>query len=158
MLRNFVLAVWLVGLPAFAQTASSVQPASPPDPKEIVALESNLLDLNAAGNCEELGKLLLPEFKAVSLVISNREQTIEICRKLHDTCTVTHSPMSQQQVDILSADVVGLVYKTGIVTLCGNKKANLTVNATSVWVRSEGDWKLHLHTERTIAGFAVQTQ
>lgn len=123
-----------------------------------MSLESTLLDLNAAGNCDEVGKLLLPEFKAVSTVIADREQTIEICRKLHETCTVTHSPISQQQVDVLSADVVGLVYKTGIVTLCGNKKANLTVNATSVWVRSDGTWKLHLHTERTIAGFAVQTQ
>lgn len=150
--------MWLVALPAFAQTASSVQPATPPDPNEILALESNLLDLNAAGSCGEVGKLLLPEFKAVSNIITNREQTIEICRKLHDTCTVSHSPISQQQVDVLSADAVGLVYKTGIVTLCGNKKANLTVNATSVWVRTDGAWKLHLHTERTIAGFAVQTQ
>ena len=158
MLRQFLSALCLIAPPVFAQTASSVQASSLPDPKEIIALENNLLDLNAAGNCDDLGKLLLPEFKAVSQTISDREQTIGICRKLHDGCTVTHSPISQQQVDVLSSDVVGMVYKTGILTICGSKKANITVNATSVWVRTDGSWKLHLHTERAIAGFAVQSQ
>ena len=158
MLRHLLVALWLLTLPSFAQTASPTQPTSPPDQNAIVALENTLLDLNAAGNCDELGKLLLPEFKAVSQTITDREQTIGICRKLHDGCTVTHSQITQQQVDVLSTDVVGLVYKTGIVTICGSRKANLTINATSVWVRSEGAWKLHLHAERAIAGFAVQSQ
>ena len=66
MLRHFLIALCLIAPPVFAQTASSVQASSLPDP--------------------------------------------------------THSPISQQQVDVLSSDVVGMVYKTGIVTICGSKK------------------------------------
>ena len=158
MLRHSLASLLLVALPAFPQIASPTQAASSPDSSEVVALESNLLDLNAAGNCDELGNLLLPEFKAVSQTITDREKTIDVCKKLHINCTVTHSAINQQQVNILSPDVASLVYKTGIVTICGSKKANITINATSVWVRVDGAWKLHLHTERAIAGFAVQSQ
>jgi hypothetical protein len=50
-------------------------------------------------------------------------------------------------VVFLSADIATLVYHATETPTCGTHTMSGDTNITTVWVRRDGRWRMHLHTE-----------
>jgi hypothetical protein len=144
-------------VPAQSVSQVQVQAQAAPTADEIIAKEQLLWKAYTGGDTAKFGGLMLPDFVNVSNKISTREEALIAFNQLHRTCSVDPVSIINPQVTVLSPDVATITYNGRFSTTCDSRVAKISINVSTVWVRHEGDWKMHLHTEFVVNGFAVQS-
>jgi hypothetical protein len=139
MRRLLVLTLLLTCLPLLAQTANK--------PDMIIAQESAFWKAYVDGNTTDLSTLLLPDFTSVEQEIWNRDQVLGFVKKFHEHCTLAPVTLLDPQVTFLTSDIATLVYHATETPTCGTRTLSGDTNISSVWLRRDGRWQLHLHTE-----------
>ena len=160
-----ILALIFAALPLTAQTTPSppsnaispVQAQAAPTADEIIAKEQALWKAYTSGDVAAFGSLMQPDFITVAKKISSREEVLTAFSQLHRTCTIDPVSIINPQVTVLSPDVATITYNGRFSTTCDNRVAKISINVSTVWVRRDGDWKMHLHTEFVVNGFSVQS-
>lgn len=119
----------------------------------IIAQEDAFWKAYVDGNTADLSKLLLPDFTSVEQEIWNRDQVLGFVKKFHEHCTLAPVTLLDTHVTFLTSDIATLVYHATETPTCGTRTLSGDTNISSVWLRRDGRWQLHLHTE-----YAVQTK
>jgi uncharacterized protein (TIGR02246 family) len=161
-----ILALAFAALPLTAQTTPSapsnagspMQAQAAPAADEIIAQEQLLWKAYASGDVPAFGSLMQPDFVSIAKKISTRDEVLTEFTQFHRTCSVAPVNMISPQVMLLSPDVATITYNARFSTTCDNRVAKISINVSTVWVRRQGDWKMHLHTEFVVNGFSVQSQ
>jgi hypothetical protein len=153
----FVLAFFLAGSSCFAQTAPPAAAQAMPGTDEILAQEQLLWKLYASGDLDGLDKLILPDFTSISRKkISNRDEILAATKQNQAKCSVEPVVIKHPLINVLSPDAATIVYVATIKRTCDNLKGKSESNMSTVWVRRDGVWKAHLHSELITSSFAVQ--
>jgi uncharacterized protein (TIGR02246 family) len=140
--------VWTV-MPAYAQRADATD--------TIITQENAFWKAYVAGDTASLSNLLLPDFANVEEQRMNRSQVLSFVRKFHERCTLAPVEILNAKVTFLSPDIATLVYHATESPTCGERTMSGDTNITTVWVRRDGRWQMHLHTELpTTPRLAVQ--
>jgi hypothetical protein len=140
-----------------AQSAPTPPAAGSVSKSEIVHQEELLWQLYTDGDTVALEKLMLPDFTSVSQQISDRDDVLGVVKRLQLSCTISPVTVNRPEVAILSPDVATIVYSTTFVQKCAHRTTKSDARISTVWVRRDGRWQMHLHTESVIPLFAVQT-
>ena len=140
--------VWIV-MPAYAQGSDATG--------TILAQENAFWKAYVAGDAASLSNLLLPNFMNVEEQRMNRSQVLTFVRRFHERCTLAPVEILTPKVTFLSSDIATLVYHATESPTCGERTLSGDTNITTVWVRRDGRWQMHLHTELpTTPRLAVQ--
>ena len=139
MRRLLVLTLLLTSSPLFTQTTNK--------PETIIAQENAFWKAYVDGNTADLSELLLPEFTSVEQEIWNRGQVLGFVKKFHEHCTLAPVTLLDPHVTFLTSDIATLVYHATETPTCGTRTMSDNTNISSVWLRRDGRWQLHLHTE-----------
>ena len=137
-----VLTLLLSTVPVLAQTAEA--------PDVIIARENAFWKSYIDGNTTDLSKFFLPDFINVEEQIWNRDQVLTFVRQFHEQCTLAPIKLLDPRVTFLSSDVATLVYHATEKPTCGTHTISGETNISTVWVRRDGRWQMHLHTEYAI--------
>jgi hypothetical protein len=129
-------------LPLFAQTTSTTD--------AIVAYENAFWKAYASGNITDLGRLLQLGFTNVEQEIWTREQVLTFVEQFHKQCSLAPVALVDPHVSFLSPNIATIVYHANEVATCGARTMSGDTNISTVWVRREGHWQMHLHTEYAI--------
>jgi hypothetical protein len=135
----------LAAVPTFrtvAQTASN--------PAEIIASENAFWKAYVDANAADLSKLLLPDFTNVEEQIWNRAEVIDFVQKFHAQCTLAPVVVSSPRVNFITPDIATVVYHAIETPTCGGRSMSGDTNISTVWLRRDGRWQMHLHTEYAI--------
>jgi hypothetical protein len=143
MPRLCVLILFLAALPVFAQTADT--------PDAIIAQENAYWKSFVDGNSAELSALLLPDFVSVAEDIVNRDQQLTHLKRFHEHCTLTPVKLVDPRVTFLTPNIATLVYHATVTSTCGAHTVSANSNNSSVWLRRDRRWQLHLQTFSDIA-------
>ncbi len=165
MLKILLLAAGLNVLPALAQdppsearsTNSAASGQVNSTAQEIFAQEQLLWKTFADGDVDGLNKLMLPDFINVTSRQQSRDEVLETFKHNLQVCTEDPIAIRRAQVFMLSPDVASIVYQANLSKTCDERTSKSDYNMTTVWVRRDGRWQMHLHTEFMITGFAVQS-
>jgi hypothetical protein len=128
--------------------AVTVQSNDTPD--TVIAQENAFWKSYVDGNTEDLSRLLLPDFVNVESQISNRDQVLTFVKQFHEQCTLAPVKLLEPHVTFLSPDIATLVYHATEKPTCGTHTMSGETNISTVWVRRDGRWQMHLHTEYAI--------
>lgn len=142
MRRLLVFTLLLTCLPLLTQTTNK--------PDTIIAQENAFWKAYVDGNTEDLSKLLLPDFTSVEQEIWNRDQVLGFVKKFHEHCTLAPVTLLDPHVTFLTSDIATLVYHGTETPTCGTRTLSGDTNISSVWLRRDGRWQLHLHTEYAV--------
>ena len=142
MRRLCVLTLLLTALPLPAQTANT--------PDAIITQENAFWKSYGDGNATELSKLLLPDFINVEAQIWNRDQVLAFVGQFHEHCTLAPVKLVDPHVIFLTADIATLVYHATETPTCGTRTLSGETNISTVWLRRDGRWQMHLHAEYAI--------
>ncbi len=110
-----------------------------------------------AGDFDNLGNLLSPDFVSVSSKILERAAFIDDVRAGSQTCPIQPVTIGNPQVKNISSDVATIAYTATISTSCKSRDVKLTSSTVTIWVRRDGVWRMHLRTQLLANGFAVQS-
>jgi hypothetical protein len=165
MRKLMLLAICFAVAPAWAQSSAPApsqaalpsQASSPPISDEIIANEQRFWDLVVAGDFDNLGNLLSPDFVSVSSKILERAAFIDDVRAGSQTCPIQPVTIGNPQVKNISSDVATIAYTATISTSCKSRDVKLTSSTVTIWVRRDGVWRMHLRTQLLANGFAVQS-
>lgn len=127
---------------SYAQTADK--------PDAIIAQENAFWKAYSEANTADLSKLFSPEFINVEEQLMNRDQVLVFVGQFHQHCTLAPVKLLDPHVVFLSADVATVVYHATETPTCGNQTTSGDTNITTVWVRRNGRWQMHLHTEYAV--------
>jgi hypothetical protein len=142
-MRSLLTLVLLsITVSAYAQTTSA--------PDTIIEQENAFWKAYVNANTADLSKLFLPEFINVEEQVMNRDQVLAFVGQFHQQCTLAPVKLLDPHVVFLSADVATLVYHATETPTCGTHTMSGDTNITTVWVRRDGHWQMHLHTEYAI--------
>jgi hypothetical protein len=128
--------------------SADAQTMSAPD--AIIAQENAFWKAYVNANIADLSKLFLPEFIKVEEQLMNRDQVLAFVRQFHQQCTLAPVKLLDPRVVFLSADIATLVYRATETPTCGTRTMSGDTNITTVWVRRDGRWQMHLHTEDAV--------
>jgi len=142
MCRLWILILFLLAVPMLAQTAST--------PGAIIAQENAFWKAYADGNAADLSKLLLPDFVNVEAELWSRDQVLTFIKKFHDHCTLAPVKLVDPHVVFLTPEIATLVYHATETPTCGGRALSGETNISTVWLRREGRWQMHLHTEYAV--------
>lgn len=117
------------------------------DPKTIISQENAFWKAYVDGDIAGLGKLLPEDFTNVEQNIWNRDQVVTFVKRFHEHCTLAPVKILEPQVRFLTADIATLVYHAIETPACGSHTMSGDTKISSVWVRRNGAWQLHLHSE-----------
>jgi hypothetical protein len=137
-----VLTPLLSAAPMLAQTVDA--------PEVIIAQENAFWKSYVDGNTADLSKLLLPEFISVEEQIWSRDQVLAFVARFHEQCSLAHIKLLDPHVNFLSPDIATLVYRATENPTCGTHTMSGETNISTVWVRRDGRWQMHLHSEYAI--------
>jgi len=143
MRRLLVLALVLVATPLFGQMTYS--------PEAIIAQESAFWKAYSDGNARDLSTLLLPDFINVEAQIWNRDQVLDFLKRFHKRCTLAPIRLVDPKVIFLTPDIATLVYHATETPLCDTVTLSEETNISTVWVRRDGRWQMHIHTEYAVS-------
>jgi hypothetical protein len=142
-MRSLIALILLsIAASAYAQTANA--------PDTIIAQENAFWKAYVDANTADLSKLLLPEFVNVEEQLMNRDQVLTFVKQFHQQCTLAPVKLLDAQVVFLSADIATLVYHATETPTCGTHTMSGDTNITTIWVRRDGRWQMHLHTEYAV--------
>jgi hypothetical protein len=116
-------------------------------PDTIIAQENAFWKSYVANDSASLSTLLSIDFINVEEQLWNREQVIKFLQMFHSRCTLAPVEILSPNVTFLSPDVATLVYHATESPTCGKQSISGDTNMTTVWVRHDGRWQMHLHTE-----------
>ena len=142
MRRLSVLFVLLIAMPLLAQTADTFD--------AIVAQENAFWKAYVDANAADLSKLLLPDFTNVEEQIWDRDQVIAFVKQFHEHCTLAPVKILDPHIIFLTPDIATLVYHATEAPTCGTRTMSGETNISTVWIRRDGRWQMHLHTEYAI--------
>jgi len=129
-------------LPVFAQTIGTAD--------VIVAQENAFWKAYTAGNITDLGTLLQPGFTNVEQEIWTREQVLTFVEQFHKQCSLAPVALVDPHVSFLTPDIATIVYHANEAATCGARTVSGDTNISTVWVRRDGRWQMHLHSEYAI--------
>ena len=118
-------------------------------PDTIIAQDNAFWKAYVANDSAFLSTLLSADFINVEEQRWNREQVIKFLQMFHSRCTLAPVEILSPSVTFLSPDVATLVYHATESPTCGKQSISGDTNITTVWVRRDGRWQMHLHTEAT---------
>jgi hypothetical protein len=131
-----------VTVSAYAQTTTASD--------TIIAQENAFWKAYVNANTADLSKLFLPEFINVEEQLMNRDQVLAFVGQFHQQCSLAPVKLLDTHVVFLSADIATLVYHATETPTCGTHTMSGDTNITTVWVRRDGRWQMHLHTEYAV--------
>jgi hypothetical protein len=117
------------------------------NPEMIIAQENAFWKAYVDGNTVDLGNLLQPDFTNVEQNIWSRNEVLSFVKQFHEHCTLAAVKIIEPHVTFLSADIATLVYHAIETPTCGTHTISGDTKISSVWVRRNGNWQLHLHSE-----------
>ncbi len=120
---------------------------SPAKPDDIIAQENLFWTNYTAGNTAALGLQLTPDFTNVEQKIWNRDQVLAFVKFFFAKCTLSPVTLVSPQVTFITPDIATVVYRATESPTCNGATKSEDVNATTVWVRHDTHWQIHLHTE-----------
>lgn len=129
-------------LPLFAQTAGTAD--------AIIAQENAFWKAYTAGNITDLGTLLQPGFTNLEQEIWTREQVLTFVAQFHKQCSLAPVVLVDPRVSFLTPDIATIVYHANEAATCGARTMSGDTNISTVWVRRDGHWQMHLHSEYAI--------
>jgi hypothetical protein len=129
-------------MPVLGQTADN--------PDAVIAQENAFWQAYREGNAAELSRLVLPDFINVEEQIWNRDQVLTFVKRFRENCTLAPVTLVDPQVVFLTHDIATLVYHATETPTCGIRTLSGETNISTVWLRREGRWQMHLHTEYAI--------
>lgn len=129
-------------LPVFAQTTGTAD--------VIVAQENAFWRAYTAGNVTDLSTLLQPGFTNVEQEIWTRDQVLTFVQQFHKQCSLAPVALVDPHVSVLAPDIATIVYHANEAATCGTRTMSGDTNISTVWVRRDGHWQMHLHTEYAI--------
>jgi hypothetical protein len=136
------LILLLSTLPAFAQTSGTGD--------EIIAQENAFWKAYIAGSITDLGTLLQPGFINVEQEIWTRDQIFTFVQQFHKQCSLAPVTLIDPHVSFLTPDIATIVYHANEAATCGARAMSGDTNISTVWVRRDGRWQMHLHSEYAI--------
>ena len=142
MRRLWALTLLLIALPVLAQTATT--------PDAIIAQENAFWKAYADGDAADLSKLLLPDFTNVEQEIWNRDQVLTFIKQFHQHCTLAPVVVVDPHVIFITPDIATVVYHATETPTCGTRTLSGETNIATVWLRRDGRWQMHLHTEYAV--------
>jgi hypothetical protein len=142
MRKLLVLTLLLISMPVLTQTTNS--------PETIIAQENAFWKAYVDANTADLSKLLLPDFTSVEQEIWNRDQVLAFVKKFHEHCTLAPVKLLDPRVKFITSDIATLVYHATETPTCGTHTISGETNISTVWLRRDGRWQMHLHTEYAV--------
>ena len=142
-MRKLITFFYLVYAAASHAQTSSTAP-------EIIAQENAFWRAYAAGNTADLSKLLLPDFTSVESDIWNRDQVLTFVKQFHAQCSLAPVTVVAPQVNFLTPEIATIVYHATETPTCGPHTLSGETNISTVWIKRDGRWQMHLHTEYAI--------
>lgn len=139
---RWVLTLFFLSLPLLAQTANT--------PDEIIAQENAFWKAYTDGNVRDLSNLLPPDFVNVEAEIWNRDQVLTFVKQFHQKCTLAPVRVVDPRVTFLTPGIATLVYHATETPTCGDRTMSGETNISTVWLRHDGRWQMHLHTEYAV--------
>ncbi len=137
-----------IGTPLRIET-SPAQTAAMPD-LAIIAQETAFWKAYVDGNVADLSKLLLPDFTNVEQQIWNKDQVLTFVKQFHERCTLAPVRMVEPHVTFITPDIATVVYHATETPTCGTQPLSGETNISTVWLRRDGRWQMHLHTEFSV--------
>ena len=128
----------LAGIALAARTANT--------PDTIIAHENAFWKAYGDGNVEDLSKLLLPDFANVEAQMWSRDQVLIFIRQFHQRCTLAPVKLVAPRVTFLTPEIATLVYRATESPTFGSRTLSGETNISTVWLRRDGRWQMHLHT------------
>jgi hypothetical protein len=92
----------------------------------------------------------LPDFTNVEQEIWNRDQVLAFVKQFHEQCTLAPVKILDPHVTFITPDIATLVYHAMETPTCGTQTMSGDTNISTVWLRRDGRWQMHLHTEYAI--------
>jgi uncharacterized protein (TIGR02246 family) len=149
MRLSLVFVLVAAAMPAYAQSAGT--------PNPIIVQENAFWKAYVEADTTSLSKLFSPDFINVEEQLMSRSQVLAFVRAFHEHCTLAAVEIINPKVTFLSPDIATLVYHATESPTCGKRTMSGDTNITTVWVRRNGQWQMHLHTEyATAPRLAVQ--
>jgi len=137
-----VLILLFSTLPVFAQNIGTAV--------VIVTQEKAFRKAYTAGNITDLSTLLQPGFTNVEQEIWTRDQVLSFVQQFHNQCSLAPVTLVDPHVSFLTPDIATIVYHANEAATCGARTMSGDTNISTVWVRSDGHWQMHLHSEYAI--------
>ncbi len=126
-------------LPVFAQTIGTAD--------VIVVQENAFWKAYTAGNVTDLSALLRPDFTNVEREIWTSGQVLAFVEQFHKQCSLAPVALVDPHVSFLTPDIATIVYHANEAATCGARTMSGDTKISTVWVRRNGHWQMHLHTE-----------
>ena len=142
MNRLAVLTLFLIALPSLAQTTDT--------PDAIIAQERAFWKSYVAGDVGYLSRIFMPDFTNVEAEIWNKDQVLSFVKQFHEHCTLAPVKIVDPRVVFLTHDSATIVYHATESPTCGTRTMSGETNISTVWIRRDGRWQMHLHTEYAI--------
>jgi uncharacterized protein (TIGR02246 family) len=164
--RLLSIALLLAAVPVIAQAPATPQPSPAasaaatqrPTEADVIALEQSLWAAFVASDADAVDKLMLPDFVDIAGVFNTRDEILDALRHEHMTCTKQPVTIDHAIANVLSDNVATIAYQVTLTKVCDQRTVKIESNMTTVWVRHDGRWQMHLHTERAFSGFSFQSQ
>ena len=146
-----VVTLFFLSLPLLAQTTNTSD--------EIIAQETAFWKAYVDGNVGDLSTLLLPDFVNLWKVdaaasgeaqIWSRDQVLTFVKQFHQECSLAPVKLVDPQVTFLTPGIAALVYHATETPTCGNRTPSGETNISSVWLRRDGRWQMHLQKEYAV--------
>ena len=113
-------------------------------------MENTYQKFYVSGNMAELEKLMSPDYLDIEQEIMNRAQVLAFRKKLGSMgCKALPIRMQDPKVVFLSPDIATIVYHALETATCAGHSVSGETKISTVWVRTEGRWQMHIHTETT---------
>jgi hypothetical protein len=126
---------------------------SAPSEDEIIAQETSFWNYSGSGNFAELEKVMAPEYISISKKMLNRKETLKEISQEQQLCSFSPVNIKHPEISFLSPDVATITYNVIGSKTCGRQFTKFESNGTTVWVRRDGRWLMHLHTEFSVSAF-----
>ncbi len=114
---------------------------------EIISQENLFWTNYSGGKITELSTQLAPDFTNVEQRIWNREQLLSFVKVFFAKCTLEPVKLVNPRVSFITPDIATIVYQATESPTCNGGTMTGDVNVSTVWVRRDGHWLMHLHTE-----------
>jgi hypothetical protein len=136
-----ILTLLLSSLPVIAQSNK---------PDEIITQEKAFWKAYEEANTADLTKLLTSDFTNVEEQIWNRDQVLTFVKQFHAMCKLAPVTITDPHVSFITPDIATIVYHATETPTCGSRTLSGETNISTVWLRHDGRWQMHLHTEYAI--------
>jgi hypothetical protein len=115
----------------------------PPAPVPMLREEMKLWRSLQTRDLTSFQSMLAPDFAFVGHTIQNRDQALSGI----SSCKLSRFSFVYPKGRMVTPDLVVLTYNGIRDATCGSGHLPADFNASSVWVRRDGQWLLELHTE-----------